>query len=241
MSNSNSERKLTLLVDKTRKQGKRQQKTKHVISLDRRSNLQLIAKGMPVFPLRSKPTYLVYSENFSLNTGAAATGSYLFAANGLYDPNITGTGHQPSGFDQMMLFYFHYTVLRSRMTAYVRNTSSTYNAFAGISYSGTNAGVTNEDTNIEKGLIDFKALSTFPNAGYHIKLERAAEIKAGIGADNLLDFIDSRGDVSNNPVELEYFVVNAWNPDTADVVALRVTVVIEFEVVFTEPRAITGS
>jgi hypothetical protein len=225
----------------SKKGRRRQQQKQHIISLDRRSNLELISQAMPVFPLRSKPIYLVYSENISLSTGAAAVGNYLFAANGLYDPNITGSGHQPSGFDQMMTFYYHYTVLRARMTCHVRNTSTTLTPFVGISYAGSTTAVTVEDQVIEKGLIDFKSFSTFPNAGYHGKIERSAQIKSSIGANDLLDFADARGDVSNNPVELEYFHINAWNPESVSVAALTITVVLEFEAVFTEPRTLTES
>lgn len=42
-----------------------------------------------------------YVEGFiDLNPGALGSNApYTFSANGLYDPNITGSGHQPIGFD----------------------------------------------------------------------------------------------------------------------------------------------
>lgn len=39
---------------------------------------------------------------------------YQFSCNSLYDPNRTGTGHQPGYFDQLIAIYDHYTVLKSR-------------------------------------------------------------------------------------------------------------------------------
>lgn len=42
--------------------------------------------------------------------------SYQFSCNGMYDPNITGTGHQPLYFDQMAVFYRHYQVIGSKCT-----------------------------------------------------------------------------------------------------------------------------
>lgn len=49
---------------------------------------------------------------FSFTSGL---GTYVFSANGLYDPNTTGTGHQPLYFDQLAAVYNHYTVLKSRI------------------------------------------------------------------------------------------------------------------------------
>jgi len=37
-------------------------------------------------------------------------------ANSCFDPNATGTGHQPLGFDQYSIFYNHYVVLGSKIT-----------------------------------------------------------------------------------------------------------------------------
>jgi len=41
-------------------------------------------------------------------------GYWQMSCNGLYDPNITGTGSQPAYFDQLKAIYNHYTVLRSK-------------------------------------------------------------------------------------------------------------------------------
>ena len=49
-----------------------------------------------------------------LSTGGNS-GVYNFRANSLYDPNITSTGHQPMGFDQMAAKYNHYQVLGARI------------------------------------------------------------------------------------------------------------------------------
>lgn len=51
---------------------------------------------------------------------------YNFRANSLFDPNLTGTGHQPMGFDQLALKYDHYQVLGSviRITPIITGTST---------------------------------------------------------------------------------------------------------------------
>ena len=43
--------------------------------------------------------------------------------NSLFDPNLSGLGHQPRGFDQLMAVYEKYTVVAAKITVcYVSNT-----------------------------------------------------------------------------------------------------------------------
>jgi hypothetical protein len=55
-----------------------------------------------------------YNEVISFTVLTTVGGQYVFKLNGMFDPNTTGTGHQPYGFDQMMNIYQRYCVLRSR-------------------------------------------------------------------------------------------------------------------------------
>lgn len=72
-------------------------------------------------PLASQPARKVvrirYQDLVSINPGlAGAVGNYQFMANGIRDPDTTGTGHQPMGHDEWKQFYNHYTVLGSKIT-----------------------------------------------------------------------------------------------------------------------------
>jgi hypothetical protein len=71
----------------------------------------------PLFPATkriSNLTYYDYAQQISAAAGFCA--SRFFIANGLFDPDISGSGHQPMGFDQMMLLYTTYTVVRATIT-----------------------------------------------------------------------------------------------------------------------------
>lgn len=66
---------------------------------------------------------LTYCElGTTLDGGAGTAGTYVFSANGLYDPNITGVGHQPTGFDQLMAIYGSYTVTKATIKVGFWNT-----------------------------------------------------------------------------------------------------------------------
>lgn len=76
---------------------------------------------------------LIYNEQgIAPNPAAGVTAVYVFAANGLYDPNITGVGHQPSGFDQYMALYNEYVVLGSTITVWYTNNDGNNHALAGV-------------------------------------------------------------------------------------------------------------
>lgn len=78
------------------------------------------ATGLP-------PTKMVkmrYTEIFRVTSTAGAIGKFLLSANNLYDPNITGAGHQPYGWDQWMALYKTATVVRSRVDVQVATVGS---------------------------------------------------------------------------------------------------------------------
>jgi len=77
----------------------------------------------------------------SLQIGTTTTispGYYQFAANGLNDPNLTGGGHQPMGFDQLSALYKDYRVHAVKVKVQGRMLTGTS---AGYVFLGCNGGV----------------------------------------------------------------------------------------------------
>lgn len=71
---------------------------------------------------------LKYNTVITLDPGNAGTASsiasYSFSANGLYDPDISGTGHQPLYFDNLSALYSKYVVQYSKIRATFMNTDN---------------------------------------------------------------------------------------------------------------------
>jgi len=65
-------------------------------------------KGIVGFPDRLR-TNLRYST--VIPVPAVAHYEYVFKANSLFDPDLTGVGHQPTYFDQLAAIYSQYCVL----------------------------------------------------------------------------------------------------------------------------------
>jgi len=72
-----------------------------------------------------------YIETITMPAGAAAglSSSYTFSANGIYDCNITGVGHQPMFRDEMAANYAAYTVLESYITWLIPNSNTSLTCY----------------------------------------------------------------------------------------------------------------
>ena len=70
-----------------------------------------VGKPTP-FPIRMVVRFK-YSQTFTISSALVSTGNYNFACNSIYDPDLTGTGHQPYAHDTYSTIYNQYTVLKS--------------------------------------------------------------------------------------------------------------------------------
>ncbi len=207
----------------------------------RKPKTDTLSKAMPLFPDRRR-AYLTYHDSVSFFTGASgAVGNYIFAANGLYDPDVSGTGHQPMGFDQMMVFYYHYTVLKAKIKATFKNNSASLPAYVAVSRNGSSSPVTDMNQLVESGNVEYHFTNRSPDTGCFCTLTLDMDISKFEGVDDLMDDNTYRGDVAANPSDIAYFHLSAWNVTDSSSFTHTVDVVIEYEVMFTEPRKPTLS
>lgn len=81
-------------------------------SMSRNATMVRTGKGFPKQLTMSH----TYCDVLQKATGAAGViSAYQFRCNGMFDPDITSTGHQPYYFDQLTAVYNHFTVIGSRM------------------------------------------------------------------------------------------------------------------------------
>lgn len=108
----------------------------------------------------------IYFDTFQLNT-AAGVASKLFRTNSLFDPDFTGVGHQPGGYDQLMAIYEHYVVYECEYkVVFVNTNASSQSSLVGIQNSDNNTvDTTTFGTNIENGNASFTAVGPAPGQG----------------------------------------------------------------------------
>ncbi len=58
-------------------------------------------------------TTLMYNDNYTIVGGTSPTGVQRFRGNSCFDPDHTGVGGQPMGFDELTNFYGYYRVRKS--------------------------------------------------------------------------------------------------------------------------------
>jgi len=67
---------------------------------------------------------LSYQVNARVNPGAVAYSDTIFDLNNLYDPERTGTGHQPREFDQLAALYLYYRCYSAKVEVEIRQRAS---------------------------------------------------------------------------------------------------------------------
>lgn len=203
-------------------------------------NTGLSIRSMPLFGQRTRRV-IQYADNFiSITSGAGTAGGYVFSANGAYDPNITGTGHQPMGFDQMMLFYNHYVVTRSRIRVQFAATTTAQPNVA-LAVSGSSTLLTTSTQILEVGRCSTLWATGSNVANSHGSLQASCNLRLFQGVNNVVDDPDMRGDSASNPAEQVYYIIYVWNPIDSTVTSASVQVFIEYDTVFQEPRTATQS
>lgn len=178
------------------------------------------------FPKRVVST-LKYVGQAELTSTAGAVGVYRYSCNGLYDPNITGTGHQPMYFDNLMSIYDHYTVIGSKCT--VRFLPATTTQTAGVC-----AVFINDDTSLTVNSVLAAAEQTSGtrtqlingNQGQSVTLVRTWSAKQTFGG-SVLGNDNLQGTSSANPTEQSYYDI--CYQDLAPATTSKVQFVIELE------------
>lgn len=187
---------------------------------------------------------IYYDYAKTLSGGVGATPTHYYSANGLYDPDTTGLGHQPMGFDQMMALYEQATVVRANIK--VTFASAGEHARVGI--------FLNPDTTspglprlVENGLIEMKMITgpSSSNGQYsYATVELSVDIPTYFGRSRSGIIADPQmyTTIAANPGEQVYFGVCAWAGfDASTDVAVGYDVVITYDAVFWEPKKLTSS
>lgn len=186
-----------------------------------------------------------YAENVRL-TPSTTQAFYLFRATDLFDPNSTGTGHQPLGFDQYMLFYNHFVVLKSHITVTVVSENEdpkigAYTFALRLGASTTTYSTISEF--MEDPWSHWGYVQAAPYGHHTLKMTYDAQDFYGLDREGLLANPSFWGTVSASPTEAAYWQIAliSQNPGTSDAVAAPVFVHIEYEVLLSEPKLLAQS
>lgn len=187
-----------------------------------------------------------YATKITLNPGTGTPAGHVFSANGLYDPDITGVGHQPMGFDQLVgVFYQHYTVLSSLIKVTFFSSDGAIAAGAGIVTVEPN-GSTTLDTDIYDILERGKSVSRpYNNSSAGAYAVNTISMKCDLNkflSQNVMQEDANAGTSSANPTEQVYWHINAQGITTGqDASPVYMLVEIWYDAVLHEPKDLIGS
>lgn len=204
-----------------------------------------LLRALPIFPARYRCTLRYHEEELSTTSTTGVPNQYFFSANGVYDPNVTGTGHQPIGFDQMMLFFEQCTVVRSKISVDLLNSNSTvYSRFVLFLTPDTTV-LTDANRIMENGQLRSTILSPNTTLGavgsLHLDCNVATYFGRVRNLRSLLDDDNLYTTAAANPVEQVYYALGNWDPYGSTSLTAFFNVTIEYDVMFWEPRKLTES
>lgn len=188
---------------------------------------------------RRFPTKLRYQETISLNPDITGVASHVYSLNGIYDPNISGVGHQPRGFDQIMPMFDHYVVVGCRVTLeFAPVSSAVYPQIVG--------GNVNDDTSLlllndylESTKVKSRQLSN--TSGYPTRIVMNVNPNRFLGRSHPLSDSQLKGSSASNPAEQAYLHIFTGPYQGVDAGAVYCNVRLDYSVIFIEPKDLAQS
>lgn len=192
----------------------------------------------------SKIVSMRYCDNIQLDALTAGGGvSHLFRANSIFDPDITGAGHQPMGHDQLATQFRHYTVLGSKIVVKALNAGADGNAHSMFSCQLVDAAYS---ASTVTSFIEQKR-GTYCVLGIAAGGKAFGQVTGKYSCRKFFNIKDPSSDNTQrtqmgfNPSEDAIFYVSTQSLTNGDPAAIDCLVTIDYIVKFTEPIALGQS
>lgn len=211
----------------------------------RRQRLTLVRNPRGIFAKTFKQSFR-YVDTVTLDPGVGdAIAYHSFSANGMYDPDITGVGHQPMGFDQLVgITHVNYVVIGSRIKCTFMSQSD--NAGIGTAYVGVlrSKFSTPISTSIND-VMESKQTRVYTMTSADANQKKIVSSKMNVGkflGTKVMQEDDTAGSVGANPAEQAYYVVFAASNNLGtDPASIQVLIELEYIAVLKNPRQLAGS
>ena len=188
--------------------------------------------------IRTTHTYYEYA---TINPVVAQAGVYVFAANGLYDPNITGVGHQPAGFDQITQLYHEYLVVGSTIRITYTNADTNNCVNAGVFLCDYSTTSSDYRRYVESGNGKWTQCGRLGESDYIKTLTHSADM-AKFSNQDIKNEDNFAGSAASNPADTHYYHVVVWPSDgISDNGDVLINVEINYDVIWRDPALLEVS
>lgn len=188
---------------------------------------------------------LKYVDTVTINPASASRARHVFRSNGMYDPDVTGTGHQPRGFDEIMAAYYNFHVIASKITVTQLTSVTSVNGYVFLAHDSTGdplSGEANDSSAFECTSIVSKPTVLADTTGNTRKFKVSRSVKhKQYFKSKILSNPNFTGTVSNDPTTQAYWTIYYQNIQGGDPDSMGFLVEVEYIAVFTNPRQIGSS
>lgn len=159
---------------------------------------------------RAMPAKLHYSDYGTVNPGVGGIASSItFNLSSIYDPNVSGAGHQPLGHDQLALLFERYQVWKVDFHIEFSVPSDTSSCRVGYRVSDASTAVSSETELIENGNAEWALLTPAGGSKDHVKFVGSVDIPEvhGLSYKQYMANDDYGAVFGSNPTESAYFFI----------------------------------
>ncbi len=103
---------------------------------------------------------LTYCTQVSVNPASSFIGDHVFRLNSIFDPDFTGTGHQPYGHDTYELLYEQYRVVGCKATVTYSASAATSNIIALAEITPNSVSASSAEPVMERSNVKWKVSET---------------------------------------------------------------------------------
>lgn len=203
-----------------------------------------LALSRSLVPKTLKRTFN-YCAKINMDPGAGTAAAHYFAATSLYDPDTSGVGHQPLGFDQYLgVLYDHYVVIGARISVTFMSeatTGASSNMVCAITNVDTTSGSHGITEMIEQGRTNFGFLGPSNSGNSTLTLFQDMNPAQFLGRANPLSDPDLKGSASASPSENAFFKITAESINGDDPSAVNALVTVQYTAVLIEPKTLSES
>lgn len=200
------------------------------------SNVLNCRKNSPL-PTKFKAT-LKYVDQTTLDHGGAFSSTHVYSLSGLFDVDITGVGHQPSGYDEIMPMYDHYNVIFTKIQVNFQNRDNVVGQLVGLTVRDSTSASVDYRALCETGNTTFTTLTV--EGGNHSTATLRMNVNPNkfLGRSKPLADPQLKGAILANPTEQAFLHVWAAPLGGVDAGIVDVQIVLEYTVIFTEPTPV---
>lgn len=194
-------------------------------------------KFSPSFIINRSPTYfpdmyytkLKYVQYIAFTPSAGLTTNHFFRGNSLYDPDFTGTGHQPLGYDQISNIYREVLVKGCLIHIEAMCNTANDSAYIGLVPTDVTTAITIQNLSEEPRAVT----KSIQQGSGKLVLKKYMTTQKEFGLSKLGTQDDAfTHDAANNPISIWYWAIAVCDVNALNSPLIQMKITLTYDCVF---------